>query len=166
MPLQQTVIGAVIVPVITTVFGGDSFILKAIRGWAGLKNCGNLFEYKIDAENDGANLVGVRLVASGSPFGVIDNSFLSGEQIFQITVNTALDRPVVRMGAAGITQIVGINNIEMDIQGFGKITLVWNVNPASVDSYSIIETDPLAISLSNFFAKIDGQRTSINFGLT
>lgn len=56
MPLQQNIIADVIVPVVASVFGSDSILTKAIRGWTALENCGaaaaNISTVKLNRDSE------------------------------------------------------------------------------------------------------------------
>jgi len=161
MPLQNKSIGAVITQVISSVMGGDSpLTIRFISAWAGLKNCGNLLQNKMQVGDDGGTLIGFTSLDGPIPHGSVNPDSIGGVKIYRLSVDTSNNLVELKMGITGTEQIAGINNVSFNFQEFGSITLAWNSNVNLVDGYSISQSDQSAIDFTNYMARINKLNTS------
>jgi len=133
----------------TKLVGG---LARAIGGFTGLINCGNLLTEKLDVGNNGNTVYGASI---GQGYGNLNGATIAGLPIYRIAVDSVLQVPVLAMGD-GTQQIPGVIDITLNFQSYGIITLDW-------DGTNLIYTKnggAESAAFSAYIISLFGQRTS------
>jgi len=134
------------------IFGG---IAKAIAGWTGLENCGNLLEYKIDVGYNNSVSYGYRDPADPvSPFGTIDNNVVAETIIYAAEVASNTNVCILRFGVNGFSKIQDRDTVTVTWQGYPALIYLWNGTNLN---YEITDA-----GLTNWLVALNGQRVSID----